>query len=145
MKITSATIYMSHDETTEHLLATANIELDDQLIVRGLRIMKGDNGMFVAFPIEKPADGSGFRSIVYPNNRKLSEHIENTLLEKFVAISAQYHATCTNPAFPCATLKFTVPESGCLCVGDAQTKAYDILATMVSQPGEWTIQVEQEK
>lgn len=145
MKVTSTIITMSHDEKKEHLLATANIELDDQLIIRGLRIMKGDNGLFVAFPIEKPADGSGFRSIVYPSNRELREHIENTLLEKFVAITAQYHATCTNPAVPGATLKFTVPDSGGLCVGDAQTKAYDILATMVSQPGEWTIQVEQEK
>ena len=145
MKITSSTITICKDEKKPHLLAMANIELDEQLIVRGLRIMAGDNGMFVGFPIEKENDGSGFRSIVYPSKRKLREDIENTLLEQYVAISAQYNATCTNPAVPGATLKFTVPESGCLCVGDAQAKAADILANMVSQPGEWTIQVEQEK
>ena len=67
------------------LLAMASIVLNDQLQVRGLRIMEGENGLFVGYPNEPFYKGEDFRSVCFPMTRQLREHIENCVLEKYQA------------------------------------------------------------
>lgn len=55
----------------------ANIELNDQFYIRGLRILDGAYGLFVGYP------GDDFRTICSPMTRELREHIENVVLEKY--------------------------------------------------------------
>ena len=66
-----------------HLKGLAQIVLNDQLVVRGLRIMEGVNGLFVSYPIDPFYKGDDFRSIVNPISRQLREHVENCVLEKY--------------------------------------------------------------
>lgn len=66
-----------------HLKGLAQIVLNDQLVIRGLRVMDGENGLFVGFPIDPFYKGEDFRSICNPLTRQLREHIENCVLEKF--------------------------------------------------------------
>jgi len=63
--------------------ALAEIVLNDQFIVRGLRIKDGENGLYVAYPVDPFCTGEGSRSICNPITRQLREHIENTVLEKY--------------------------------------------------------------
>lgn len=68
-----------------HLKGLAQIVLNDQLVIRGLRIMEGLNGLFVSYPIDPFYKGDDLRSIVNPITRQLREHIENCILEKYQA------------------------------------------------------------
>lgn len=63
--------------------AMANIVLNDQLVIRGLRVKDGVNGLFVSFPLDPFFKGEDFRSICFPLTRQLREHIENVVIEKY--------------------------------------------------------------
>ena len=71
-----------------HLKGLAQVVLNDQLVIRGLRIMDGLNGLFVSYPIDPFYKGEDFRSICNPITRQLREHIENCVLEKYQATVA---------------------------------------------------------
>ena len=70
---------------TGKMLAKASIVLNDQLLVRHLRIMEGENGLFVGYPNDPFYKGEDFRSVCFPMTRQLREHIENCVLEKYQA------------------------------------------------------------
>lgn len=63
----------------------AQVVINDQLVIRGLRIMDGLNGLFVSYPLDPFYKGVDFSSIVNPITRQLREHIENCILEKYQA------------------------------------------------------------
>ena len=67
------------------MLAMASIVLNDQLQVRGLRIMEGENGLFVGYPMDPFYKGDDFRSVCFPMTRQLRQHIETCVLEKYQA------------------------------------------------------------
>lgn len=66
-----------------HIKALASVVLNDQLNIRGLRVMDGENGLFVGFPSDPFYRGEDLKSIVFPITKQLREHIENCVLEKF--------------------------------------------------------------
>lgn len=66
-----------------HMKGLATVVLNDQLHIRGLRIMDGDNGLFVGYPVDPFFKGDDFRHLVNPITRELREHIENCILEKY--------------------------------------------------------------
>ena len=67
------------------LLGMASIVLNDQLLVRHLRIMEGENGLYVAYPNDPFYKGEDIHSVCFPMTRQLREHIENCVLEKYKA------------------------------------------------------------
>ena len=72
-----------------HVKALAQIVLNDQMVIRGLRVMDGLNGLFVSYPIDPFFKGEDFRSVCNPITRQLREHIENCVLEKYQATVEQ--------------------------------------------------------
>lgn len=66
-----------------HMKGLATVVLNDQLHIRGLRIMDGENGLFVCYPVDPFFKGDDFRHLVNPITRELREHIENCILEKY--------------------------------------------------------------
>ena len=67
----------------------AEIVLNEQLILRRLRIIEGSMGLYVGFPIDPFFKGEDLRCIAQPITRKLRENIENCILEKYQEISIQ--------------------------------------------------------
>lgn len=63
--------------------ALASVVLNDQMQVRGLRVVDGVNGLFVGYPNDPFYKGEDFRSICFPITRQLREHIENCVLERY--------------------------------------------------------------
>lgn len=61
----------------------ATIVLNDQIQLRCLRVMDGENGLYVGYPNDPFYKGEDYRSIFLPITRQLREHIENVVLEKF--------------------------------------------------------------
>ena len=70
-----------------HIKGYANIVLNDQLQIRGLRVMEGENGLYVGFPNDPFYRGEELRSVVAPITRQLREHIENCVLEKYQEVT----------------------------------------------------------
>lgn len=71
-----------------HIKALASIVLNDQFMIRGLRVMEGENGLFVGYPVDPFFKGEEYRSVCNPVTRQLREHIENAVLEKYQAAIA---------------------------------------------------------
>ena len=71
--------------THGHVKALASVVLNDQLHIRGLRVMDGENGLYVGYPVDPYFKGEDSRSVTFPITRQLREHIENCVLEKYQA------------------------------------------------------------
>lgn len=86
MVVTAVQVFpFNEGATLGHMKGLAQVVLNDALTIRGLRIMEGDNGLFVGYPLDPFYKGEEFRSIVFPITRELREHIENCVLEKYQA------------------------------------------------------------
>lgn len=66
-----------------HLKGIATIVINDQMQIRGLRIMEGENGLYVGYPNDPFYRGEDLKSMYFPITRQLREHIENCVLEKY--------------------------------------------------------------
>lgn len=84
LAVTSVQVYLINDDSSlDCVKANATIVLNDQIRIRGLRVMAGANGLFVGYPTDPFYMGNDFRSVVSPITRQLREHIENCVLEKY--------------------------------------------------------------
>ena len=68
-----------------HMRGLAQIVLNDQFVIRGLRVMDGESGLYVSYPADPFYKGEEIRSVCNPITRELRERIENAVLEKFRA------------------------------------------------------------
>ena len=66
-----------------HIKGIATVVLNDQFMVRGLRVMEGENGLFVSYPIDPFYRSEDMRSVCTPVTRALRENIEGAVLQKF--------------------------------------------------------------
>ena len=64
------------------LKAFANVTFDDAFVVRGIKIIEGDKGLFVAMPSKKGKDGV-YRDIAHPVTNDMRKRIENAVLAKY--------------------------------------------------------------
>ena len=86
MVVTAVQVFPFRDGVNMgHIKGLAQVVLNDALTIRGLRIMDGENGLFVGYPIDPFYKGDEYRTVVFPITRQLREHIENTVLEKYQA------------------------------------------------------------
>lgn len=86
LAVTNVTVFPFQDGVhIGHVKALAQIVLNDQLVIRGLRVMDGINGLFVSYPFDPFFRDEELRSICNPLTRQLREHIENCVLEKYQA------------------------------------------------------------
>lgn len=89
MVVTDVQVFPFRDGATlGHIKGVAQVVLNDSLVIRGLRIMDGENGLFVGYPVDPFYKGEEFRTVVNPTTRVLREHIENVVLEKYQAAIA---------------------------------------------------------
>ena len=66
------------------LKAFCDISLFDTLIIKGLRVVNGKNGLFVGLPREQGKDGKWYQT-VRPLNREIIKVIESVVLEAYAA------------------------------------------------------------
>jgi len=68
--------------------AIASITFDDEFVVHDVRIIDGNNGLFVAMPSKRTADGE-FRDIAHPINSKTREKIQDAVIQEYEAREEQ--------------------------------------------------------
>lgn len=84
LAVTNVQVYpFKEGPSLGYMKGLATVVLNDQFLVRGLRIMDGENGLYVGYPNDPFYKGEDFRTITQPITRQLREHIENVVLEKY--------------------------------------------------------------
>ncbi|MFZ9596403.1 MAG: septation regulator SpoVG [Bdellovibrionia bacterium] len=68
----------------EKLKAYITIVLDNCFVVRDLKIISGNAGLFVAMPSKRRKDGS-FKDIAHPLNQGTRATMEKTILDAYLA------------------------------------------------------------
>lgn len=84
LTVTSVQVYpFKEGPSMGHMKGLASVVLNDQFLVRGLKVMEGEYGLFVSYRNDPFYKGEEYRNIVAPMRRQLREHIENCVLEKY--------------------------------------------------------------
>lgn len=60
--------------------AVAEVTLEGQLLLKGLRVTEGEGGLFVAYPHDPFYRGEDYRTLYAPVTRELRERIEDAVL-----------------------------------------------------------------
>jgi stage V sporulation protein G len=84
MKITEVKVYPAKDNG--RLKAYATIVFDNDFIVRDLKVIEGNKGLFVSMPSRRRKDGS-FRDIVHPLNSETRSAIEKQIIEEYERVA----------------------------------------------------------
>ena len=73
-------------EGLTHTKALAEVVFNDQLLIRGIRIVEGENGLYISYPFPvHPTTGEDGqpRNTVFPIKKVLRDHVEAVVLEKY--------------------------------------------------------------
>lgn len=62
--------------------AVVSVTFDDCFVVRDIKIIEGQDKLFIAMPSRKMSDGE-FRDIAHPINADTREMIESAVIEKY--------------------------------------------------------------
>ena len=79
MKITEVRITLRDDGK---LRAFASITLDDCFVIRGLKVIDGNSGLFVAMPSRRRPDGT-YQDIAHPINNETRDMLEREVLQVY--------------------------------------------------------------
>lgn len=81
MKITDVRLRKVNNQDTR-MKALASITFDDAFVVHDLRVIEGNNGLFVAMPSKRTADGE-FRDIAHPINSEMRQHVQEEVMRVY--------------------------------------------------------------
>jgi stage V sporulation protein G len=79
MEITEVRLTLRDED---RLKAFVSITFDNAFVVRGLKVIEGNTGLFVAMPSRRRKDGE-FRDIAHPINNETRQMIEGAVLGEY--------------------------------------------------------------
>ncbi|MFC5714453.1 septation regulator SpoVG [Thalassorhabdus alkalitolerans] len=68
--------------TDGRMRAIASITIDNEFVVHDIRVIDGNNGLFVAMPSKRTPDGE-FRDIAHPISSQTREKIQTAVLGEY--------------------------------------------------------------
>lgn len=68
--------------TEGRMKAIASITIDHEFVVHDIRVIDGNNGMFVAMPSKRTPDGE-FRDIAHPISSETRKKIQDAVLDAY--------------------------------------------------------------
>jgi stage V sporulation protein G len=79
MNITDVKVFIRE---SNQLKAFVNIVIDDAFIIRNIKVIEGENGLFVAMPSRRVSTGE-YRDIAHPINTETRNMVEKIIIEKY--------------------------------------------------------------
>jgi stage V sporulation protein G len=79
MDITEVRVFPVNEEK---LKAYVTITLDNCFVIRDLKVIHGNGGLFIAMPAKRRKDGT-FKDIAHPLNSETRERMEARILEEY--------------------------------------------------------------
>ncbi|QQK78529.1 septation regulator SpoVG [Salicibibacter cibi] len=68
--------------TSGRMRAISSITFDQEFVVHDIRVIDGNNGLFVAMPSKRTPDGE-FRDIAHPISSRTREKIQTAVLKEY--------------------------------------------------------------
>lgn len=87
MEITSVTV-RKFEKDGNRMKGIATIVIDNAFAIHDIRIIEGDNGLFIAMPSRKTATGE-YRDIAHPINTDIRTMFQNAILEEYEKADAE--------------------------------------------------------
>lgn len=81
MKITSVNIRITDNQDSK-MRGLASVLLDDCFAIHDIRIIEGENGLFIAMPSRKTPTGS-YRDVAHPITSECRKMFEDAVLEAY--------------------------------------------------------------
>jgi len=81
MKISDVRIRLVNKEDNK-LKAVASITIEDSFVVHDIKVISGNDGVFIAMPSRKTNDGE-YKDIAHPLNTATRELIKNAILTAY--------------------------------------------------------------
>lgn len=83
LQVTGCRVFLNQTED-ERLKAFSSIILNNEFAICDLKVINGNNGLFVAMPSRRRRDGT-FHDVAHPINQTLRDHIEAVVLGEYQA------------------------------------------------------------
>lgn len=80
MKITSVNVHKKNDDT--RMKGIASVLIDDCFAIRDIRIIEGNDGLFIAMPSRQNKEGE-YHDIAHPINKETRKMFEDAILEEY--------------------------------------------------------------
>lgn len=80
MQITDIRVRKTYDKGK--MKAIVSVTFDDQFVIHDIKIIEGDNGIFIAMPSRKMPNGE-FKDIAHPINLETRVDIQNKVLKAY--------------------------------------------------------------
>jgi len=81
LNISETSIFMLQNQDSK-LKAYATITFESCFVVRGIKIIDGQKGLFLSMPSLQKKDGT-FQNIAHPITKEARSHIEETVLKAY--------------------------------------------------------------
>lgn len=81
MEITKVDIIRKYDDDTK-MKALAAVTIDNCFIIKDIRVINGEKGLFVAMPSRKMNEG-GYRDVAHPLNKETRTMFDQAVLEAY--------------------------------------------------------------
>ncbi|SDC72923.1 septation regulator SpoVG [Shouchella lonarensis] len=78
-------------QTEGRMRAIASITIDHEFVVHDIRVIDGNNGLFVAMPSKRTPDGE-FRDIAHPISSHTREKIQVAVMNEYDRVGAYMRA-----------------------------------------------------
>lgn len=82
MVITDVRVKKIEEEKYGKLKAYVDITLDESLVIHGLKLIEGEQGLFVAMPSKKMFNNE-YKDIVHPISSELRTHITEVVIKTY--------------------------------------------------------------
>jgi stage V sporulation protein G len=86
MEITEVRVSLRDEEK---LKAFVSITLDNCFVVRGIKIIQGANGLFVAMPCRRKPDGT-YQDLAHPINAETRQWMEHTIIGEYAKVAGMH-------------------------------------------------------
>ncbi len=69
-------------DTDSKMKAVASVTFDDAFVVHDIKIIEGEQGLFIAMPSRKTRDNE-YRDIAHPINGEMRNQLSNAIIERY--------------------------------------------------------------
>lgn len=74
--------------TDGKMKAIVSVTFDDEFVVHDIKVIEGQNGLFIAMPSRKTPDGE-FKDIAHPINTQTRENLQTSILSEYEKVRSE--------------------------------------------------------
>lgn len=81
-KVVDVMIKKVDDQEDGSLLAYASVNFGNQFVVHNIKLLKGDNGIYIGMPRRKTRNGE-YKDIAHPINAEFRKYLQDTIIRSY--------------------------------------------------------------